>query len=462
MQLRAKFWLLAVGPLLLSLALIGVTVWQQQQDLARRERALVEETMMAARRAELRHYVELALSAVQPLLHDADEPARRAALQAEALRRLAALDYGSDGYFFVYDWQGRVLMHSRQPELVGQNLWGLRDGLGRPTIQQLIARARHGGGYVDYLWRKPSSGQMTPKLGYVTAVEPWQWMLGTGLYLDDVQATVHQVDLQVRQHVDSTLAWIAGIAVLGVALISVSGLMLNVSEHRQADAQLRLLARQVVQSQEQERARLARELHDGTSQTLVSGKLLIESAVAQIERAGQPVPPTLGKALERLNDSLTEVRRLSHRLRPALLDTLGLAAALEHLAGELGADVGVAVHFAAEGPEQPLGEDIKTALFRVAQEALANALKHAGAAHIGLRLVWRPERVELQVQDDGAGFDPERVGLNPSAGIGLRNMRERMATVGGRLELQSSPGHGTALTLSVPLGARPGSLPMVP
>ena len=119
-------------------------------------------------------------------------------------------------------------------------------------------------------------------------------------------------------------------------MVSAGGLLLNLSEHRVAEAKLRLLARQVVQSQEDERGHLARELHDGTSQTLVSTKLLVESAVDTLERAQQPAPPALGKALQRLNESLAEVRRISHRLRPALLDTLGLPAALERLGAEFG------------------------------------------------------------------------------------------------------------------------------
>src|SRR5574343_2062384 len=154
MKLRGKILLLAIAPLLASLALIAAGVRQQEGELVAREHATVQRAYMEARRDELRHYVDLALSTVQPLYAQAqgqDAQARRQASE-QALQRLAALDYGADGYFFVYDLQGRVLMHSRQPELLGQNLWDLRDPGGRPTIQQLIAQAKAGGGYVDYLW----------------------------------------------------------------------------------------------------------------------------------------------------------------------------------------------------------------------------------------------------------------------------------------------------------------------
>lgn len=441
MRLRTKILLLAILPLLASLAAIAVAVRQQEADLARREHALVERAYMEARRSELRNYVALAASTIRPLYEpgSGDEGADR----AQALKLLASLDYGPDGYFFVYDLQGRVLMHSRQPELLGQNLWELRDPQGRPTIQQLINQARAGGGFVDYLWRKPSSGQVAPKLGYVIALERWGWMLGTGLYLDGIQATMGQLEREASRNIATTLLWIAGIAVFGIALISISGLALNLSEHRIAETKLRLLARQVQQSQEEERAHLARELHDGISQTLVSTKLLVETAVA----TGQTAP--LERALDRINGSLTEIRRISHRLRPALLDTLGLPAALQHLGEEFAqqADGAPQVHVQIEGAPRELPAEVKTALFRVAQEGLTNAAKHAGARRVELQLDFEPAgRLAMRIEDDGRGFDTEAVNQHPEQGIGLRNMRERLAAIGGTLQIVSAgAGQGTRI-----------------
>jgi len=446
MNLRTKIVALAVAPLLVALVLVALAVRHQERDLAQRERALIEQTYMAQRRSELRSYVELAVSTVRPL-YDAglDDEATR----TEALRRLAALDYGDDGYFFVYDLQGRSLMHSRQPDLVGQNLWELRDSQGRFTIQDLLARAREGGGYVEYQWRKPSSAQTAPKLGYVTALPRWNWMVGTGLYLDDIEATMQTLDRQVSLNVTTTMLWIAGIAALCLGVVSATGLLLNLSEHRIAEAKLRLLARQVVQSQEEERGHLARELHDGTSQTLVSAKLLIESAVDALERAQQNPPPALGKALQRLNESLSEVRRISHRLRPALLDTLGLPAALERLAAEFGEEGAVDAAVAVEGLPRELPEEVKTALFRVTQEALTNVRKHAQARQVRIALDFADDRVRLEVGDDGTGFDVAAMQLDPKRGIGLRNMRERVASVGGTLHVRSGSG-GTSIAADVP------------
>ena len=447
MRLRTKIITLAVVPLIVALLLVATAVRHQERDLAARERALVELSLLAQRRSELRSYVELAVSTVRPLYDTGRDDAQT---RNEALRRLAALDYGNDGYFFVYDMDGRSLMHSRQHELEGQNLWELRDSQGRATIQDLVGQVRKGGGYVEYEWRKPSSAQMAPKLGYITSLPRWNWMLGTGLYLDDVEAAVQSLQHQVSENVTTTMLWIAAIAAVCLGVVSAGGLLLNLSEHRVSEARLRLLARQVVQSQEDERGHLARELHDGISQTLVSAKLLIESAVDTLERGQQATPPAMPKALARLNDSLSEVRRISHRLRPALLDTLGLPAALERLGDEFGDEAPLRVQVHAEGTAIELPEDVKTALFRVAQEALTNVHKHAQASQVTLALAFGRASVRLVVQDDGRGFDEAALSADPRRGIGLRNMRERMDAIGGTLGVQAGEG-GTRIVAAAPV-----------
>ena len=450
MRLKSKLLVVAAIPLLLSLALIAAAVLLQQRELARREHALVEGGYINARRAELQNYVQLAMSMIKPLV---DSDADPAAAQAEAMRLLQSLDYGDDGYFFVYDMHGTVLMHPRQRELVGQDLSGLRDARGNATIQVLLARARAGGGFVEYMWQRPSTNLVAPKLGYVVELPRWGWMVGTGLYRDDIDAATAQLDAQASSNIGETLLWIAAIACGGVALISLSGVWINLSDHRVADKKLQLLARQVVRFQEDERAHLARELHDGATQTMVSAKLLVESAIDQLEREHRAAPPALDKALGGLTQSLDEVRRISHRLRPAMLDELGLASALELLAREA-SDAGptrVDVHVL--GDEIALPEEVKTALFRVSQEALANVGKHARAHQVEIELAFAPDGLALRIVDDGQGFEVEQVQLDPRRGIGLRNMRERLASIGGTFQVRATSGAGTTLAAWVPAEA---------
>lgn len=449
MKLRQKVIVLAVAPLVLALCAIALFVRHQAVTLAEQQRATIEQAYLASKEAELRHYIDLALHSISQLY---DSGRTDAAAKEEAKRILASLSYGHDGYFFVYDLEGRNLMHPRQPELVGQNLWELRDANGVPTIQRLIAKAKEGGGLERYNWAKPSTHQQAPKLGYVVPLRKWNWMLGTGIYLDDVDAALARVAQQQARNIDSTMAWIAFIAIMAAAAIAAGGLVVNISELRVADAKLKVLAQRVVESQEQERARLSRDLHDGISQWLVSIKLQIEAAIIRL--GGSPEQQQQAKAgfertAEQLNGVLAEVRRISHDLRPPILDDLGLAAALDHLAREATQAGGVPVSFEAQGGgADGLNPVANTVLFRIAQEALANVERHAHATRADVMLACADGALTLTIRDDGHGFDPAGVASHPKRGIGLRNMQERMATIGGRLSITSSES-GTTVAASV-------------
>lgn len=449
-RLRKKILLLAVLPLLAALLLIALAVRHQAQDLGLRERALVESAYLASKEAELRHHVEMAMNMIAPLY---DSGRDDDATKAEAIRILNAFDFDrGDGYFFAYEYNGRCLVLPHQRELVGQDLWEVRDRNGLPVVQTLIAHAKQGSGFLRYVWNKPTVKQVAPKLGYVIGLQRWGWMLGTGIYLDDVQATLDQLDQQGSAHIAATMGWIATIALLALVLVGGSALALNLSEYRAADAQLQLLARQVVQSQENERAHLSRELHDSTSQTLVSIKLLMDSAIGQLGRDPQRLPALLTQARARIDDALTEVRDISHRLRPVVLDTLGLPSALRHLGEEFAEHAEMAFFMRLRGQADDLPDEVKTVLFRVTQEALTNIDKHARAGRVDLRLIFLAGGVRLTVADDGAGFDVLAIGADPRRGIGLRNMRERVESIGGVFKVHSRPG-STRVIAQVPADA---------
>jgi two-component system NarL family sensor kinase len=370
----------------------------------------------------------------------------------EAMAILSKLSYGDDGYFFIYDMQGKSLMHPRQPELVGRDLWDMKDADGNLTIQHLIERARSGGGFERYQWEKPSSHHVASKLGYVVALPNWGWMLGTGIYMDDVDAALSKIDTQVSGNIRNTMWWIAGIAILSALVVGVSGLVLNISEHRVADAKLKVLAQRVVRSQEEERARLSRDLHDGISQWLVSIKLQIEAGIAKLDNGPQQAAaarPAFERSAGQLNDVLAEVRRISHDLRPAILDDLGLAAALSHLAREWLEHAGIPIDFQHGGNTDGMPAVANTVLFRIAQEALANIARHSQATQIKVLLQGDARAVTLTVQDNGVGFDVDQIDGNPKHGIGLRNMVERLEAVGGRLKVSSSAA-GTTVLATIP------------
>ncbi|MYM23719.1 histidine kinase [Duganella sp. FT135W] len=446
MKLRQKVLFLAIAPLILALCAIALAVRHQSVLLAQQQRATIQQAYLSSKEAELKHYVALASHSISHLYDSGrDDQATR----EEAMRILSSLSYGDDGYFFLYDMQGNTLMHPRQPELVGQNLFGLRDENGRLTIQNLIQRAKAGGGLERYMWVKPSTHKPVAKLGYVIAMPKWGWMMGTGIYLDDVDQALAKVDVQQSGNIHNTMLWITGIAIAAAVAVASSGLALNISELRVADAKLKVLAQRVVESQEEERARLSRDLHDGISQWLVSIKLQIEAGIIRLS-GGKPEQQQAAQAVfehaaDQLSNVMAEVRRISHNLRPAILDDLGLAAALQHLAKEYTLSSGTPVHFEASGCTDGLPEVANTVLFRLAQEALTNIERHAGASSIHITLAGAEPGVTLRIRDDGHGFDAEGIAHHPQRGIGLRNMMERMDAIGGRFEIVSST-DGTLVT----------------
>jgi signal transduction histidine kinase len=203
--------------------------------------------------------------------------------------------------------------------------------------------------------------------------------------------------------------------------------------------------RRVVDAQELERTRLARELHDETGQALTS----ILLGLKELEQA-------IGTAAERdrvadvrnlVVSTLQDVRKLAVELRPAALDDFGLAPALERLVESHRHDRAVTVDLEIRLGEERLPADVETTMYRIVQEALTNIAKHAGAVRVSVLVTRKDDAAVVVVEDDGAGFDPG----DPTGGLGLSGMRERVALVSGRFRLETSPGAGTTIAAEVPL-----------
>ena len=447
MRLKAKILSLAVAPLLLAITVIGGLLVFETQRLERQQAQVLEEVLLNTKRDELRSYIELALTSIEHL-YGAGRDDEAAKEQAKAI--LSSMKFGVDGYFFVYANDGLNIVHPRMPDLVGQNLWNMRDSNGTYVIRELIQRAKEGGGFQRYLWPKPSTGRIERKLSYSVELPRWGWMLGTGIYLDDVDAAAARLRGNLLASVRETLLGLATVAVVAALAVFAGGLALNISEQRQADRKLKALAHRVVTSQEEERARVSRDLHDHICQLLVSIKYQFELVGHRLAHPGGTPVTAIDTEIAALSRAIGEVRRISHDLRPALLDDLGLPAALEHIAGELAQRSGLEVRVFPRVHEERLPELQAVSLFRVAQEALRNAERHAQARRIDIRLEDADDKLELRITDDGCGFDVKTVESSKDRGIGLSNMRERVERNGGAFKLVSHPGH-TVLTASFPL-----------
>lgn len=258
-----------------------------------------------------------------------------------------------------------------------------------------------------------------------------------------------EIDVATRFRQNSVI--IGVLTVKALIIVFVTGLVFSVQERREADAKLKELTQRIVETQEEERGRVARELHDGISQILVSVKYALELASFRAQHKSDDVDDAIGKGAEGLNMAIREVRRISHDLRPSTLDDLGLSPALKNLGTEFAARTGTDVTVTPMPFRRTLPNDAKTTLYRVAQEALTNIERHAHATRVRIELSLNWRGVVLTVSDNGKGFEVGQVDNRATLdrGIGIRNMRDRLAYHNGELHVYSTP-HGTTIEAQLP------------
>jgi signal transduction histidine kinase len=215
------------------------------------------------------------------------------------------------------------------------------------------------------------------------------------------------------------------------------------------------LLEKVIAAQEEERRRIARELHDDTCQSLAALAMSLEGVEENLPESAGTARAQLDDLKGQVRTTLAEVRTLALNLRPSILDDLGLIMAIDWLCKEQMAKRGLDVELDTKCAGVELPPHVETILFRITQEALNNVLKHSGAAHATVRLTVRHERVVLEVEDDGLGFEPERVlrARGPRYTLGLHGMIERATISGGVLRVISTPGNGTRIRAELPIQA---------
>jgi two-component system, NarL family, sensor kinase len=443
-----KLFLLATLPLVLAVTAISVIVVSQSRQAAQSEIAFLEVELIAAKKAELRNYLSIARTAFINIYGRAlpdDEMAK-----LEVTRILAAMLYGRDGYFFVYDYDGNNLVSPRRTELIGRNWMDLTGADGERLIEQMIEIGRKGGGYLTYDWPKPSTGETARMVSYVVGMQDWRWAVGTGIFIDDVLATVASERADVENRVRQTFLYIGAITLAALLLVFTSGMFINIRERRLADAKLKKLTQRVFDAQEEERGRVARELHDGISQILVGVRFALDNARRRLARGDEDgAAPPLDKGIEALGSAISEVRRISRDLRPGALDDLGLGPALKTLTDEFRDRTGIETEFNTVVFRNRLDQESKIALYRIAQEALTNIERHSGADRISIDLRGHQTGATMRITDNGRGLPAQQ----SSQGLGLRNMQERIEQLDGTLRITSPRGAqgGTVIEARVPL-----------
>lgn len=443
-----KLFLLATLPLILAVAAITAVVALQAKQTSNREIAALEAALIDAKRAELRNYLSMARTAFGIVYGNAKPDDVRA--KREVAQTMAAMVYGRDGHFFIYDYDGTNIVSPRQTWLINRNWRGLADSRGTPVVDRLIELAREGGGYHAYYWPKPSTGEEALMVAYVQGLQDWRWAVGTGIFIDDVQAVVAAARAEVEARVRETFALIGAITLAAVLAVFGTGVFINVRERRLADAKLKALTQRVLDTQEAERSRVARELHDSISQMLVGVRYALELARRRLTRGDDGAAETLSQGIDHLNGAIQEVRRISRDLRPGVLDDLGLGPALQGLAEDFGRRTGIVVEFETNPFRNRLDKDAKIALYRIAQEALTNIERHSGASRVRVLVRGTRDGALMRIEDNGRGM-PQGGKAAEAQGLGLRNMAERMEQLEGTLRILPARDGGTLIEATVPL-----------
>ena len=232
------------------------------------------------------------------------------------------------------------------------------------------------------------------------------------------------------------------------AFVGYTGSAVDITEHRLATATLSTLSRRLMQAQEEERRRIARELHDDVCQRVAALTMQIAQLMHRLPKDDENLRPSVAELSRKSKDLGTDIQALSHRLHSSKLQLLGLPGAAASFCRELAGQHDVRINFTHEDVPAELPEETGVGLFRVMQEALMNAVKHSGVQEIDVALHGNGSAVYLDVVDRGVGFTVDDARLY--RGLGLVSMRERLNLLGGELLVKSRPGDGTTVTARVP------------
>ena len=450
---KTKILLLVIMPLVILSTMLTILAIYQANELGKSNIASFETKINELRRKELKNYIEIAMSAVEHIYqHEYADFGDQQDAQERAKEIFRNLAYGKDGYFFVYNYDAVNLVHPKKPTLEGRNLWDLADENGVLLIQEFIGNARNGGGYTDYTWEKPSLGRTVGKVGYSSTLDNWGWMIGTGLYVDDLNESVERVSEQVDNNITHTLTLIGLVALVGTLLVGIIGARFTMSEGKLADDKLQHLSRKNVEVQEAERSRVARQLQSGINQALVASRAKLQKVAKARSFTEAGTRREFVEAVSILNKTIKEVYRISGELRPSMLDKMGLYSAIEALTEEISRKSGIVIVVDNAEAQERLRPEMETAVYRIVQETLKNIEVHSKATEASINLRQAPTLLTLSIKDNGVGFNTKTVlGGGNKAGIGLIDMRVRAESLGGTFTVLSSKKTGTTVSVEIPL-----------
>ncbi len=239
----------------------------------------------------------------------------------------------------------------------------------------------------------------------------------------------------------------------GGAIVGAIETLIDITERKDAEENLKFYLKAITKAQEEERKRIARELHDETAQNLIALLHQLENLLNSRAQLPLKEAQSLWKFYEQIRDILQEVRQFSRDLRPSILDDLGLLPALEWLADDLKVNYWVETSLQVTGKERRFSPEAELLLFRIVQESLRNVAKHAKAEHAIVKVEFADSKIMVTVTDDGIGFQiPDKLATLPHIGkLGLTGLQERVQLLGGELSIKSEPNKGTTVLVEAPV-----------
>jgi len=267
---------------------------------------------------------------------------------------------------------------------------------------------------------------------------------------DDLEVRLRNLS-QTVQHAEELVSQV------GVAMDFLGGKLQNLSRHCETLKQKQEFAYGVIRAQEDERRRVARDIHDGPAQLLANVVLRVDLCQRLVEADRDKIEAELEQLKELVRHSLRDVRKIIYNLRPMALDDLGLIPALRTYLKDIQERSGLIVDMTLFGEEQRMAPSLEIALFRLVQEAVNNIIRHAAASRAQVKVEVGRSQVRIIVGDNGRGFDPgQTLGSKDLQGFGIIGMRERVELLGGEFRLESAPGQGSRVDVTIPLSQGKG------
>jgi len=447
-SLKYRMMLLAMLPtLLVSVAISGFAIYETQ-NFGQLNNSAFRDQMLELRRNELLSYTLLAESAIDAYYKNSILPPYEA--QEAAKDVIRKLSYGPSGYFFINDYQGKTLVHGAKPALEGRDLWDLKSKDDKYLIRDFDRAAKDGTGFTQYMWDKPGFADPVDKLGYVKTLDKWDWIIGTGLYIDDIEA----VHMKLNQALDDNLSqsvWIflglsGGALLLAVLLFG----RLTLKQGDSTDHKLKALSEQVNRAQEHERQAIAAEIDDSVEEHLLGLRdrlpdLLVDKGVST--EVTKILTQEVAKAVK-------AIQKISHTLNPKSLEEYGLAYGLDILCKQYNDRGRVPVKLYQQGKlSQRLPLNVEWEIYRTVQDVMRFVEQSEGDGKIVLRSSFAEDSVQISLLEDMVGFDPKSNDKSGSdmAALLLNTVMSRIEGVNGEVSAFGTKGTGTLLKIKIDL-----------